>query len=161
MANQPKARVKQIHGNNLKIYHKRGHPFDNGNISTSEDDNDQQGRLAKQKRTYRKNPECKRWEKSRTNNQVYASHTNESESDSHPGTTDQESNDEENDESSDFENLSAKTNSIKTTLSSKNLKSPSRPRGSKDVEANQPGSTRTRLGRTIKKLERLNYSTAH
>ena len=26
--NQPKARVRQMHQNNLKIYHKRGHPID-------------------------------------------------------------------------------------------------------------------------------------
>ena len=58
--NQPKARVKQMHQNNLKIYHKRGHPIDQIKI----DPTPNLDVRVPSKRHYNKDPNNIRWKKS-------------------------------------------------------------------------------------------------
>jgi hypothetical protein len=55
----PRARVKQIHRNRLIAYFKRGHPHDRS-IETHESTHEN---TTKKKRSYTKNPDCKRWAK--------------------------------------------------------------------------------------------------
>ena len=59
--NRPRARVKQIHQNNLRVYFRRGHPDDNAaTIEEAEGPESQQAPLA---RPYNKNPLNPRWQR--------------------------------------------------------------------------------------------------
>ena len=57
--NQPRAKVRQMHQNNLKLYFRRGHPSDTAKIKDSSEVDD----AAPTKRTYNKDPLNPRWNK--------------------------------------------------------------------------------------------------
>ena len=57
--NQPRAKVRQMHQNNLKFYFRRGHPSDTPKIRDSSENDD----AVPTKRTYHKDPLNPRWNK--------------------------------------------------------------------------------------------------
>ena len=69
-ANQPKARVRKIHQDNLKMYFKRGYPLDNNN-----DESQPIPSTQPTKREYKKDPNNPRWNKKKdvTSNEAASS----------------------------------------------------------------------------------------
>ena len=55
--NQPRAKVRQMHQNNLKFYFRRGHPSENAKIRDSSENDD----VIPTRRTYNKNQLNPRW----------------------------------------------------------------------------------------------------
>ena len=55
--NQPRAKVRQMHQNNLKFYFRRGHPSENAKIRDSSENDD----VVPTKRAYNKDPLNPRW----------------------------------------------------------------------------------------------------
>lgn len=62
--NQPRAKVKQIHQNSLKLYFRRGHPVDSAKIDHTSDIDI----AVPSKRLYHKNPANPRWQKNPSDN---------------------------------------------------------------------------------------------
>lgn len=112
LASSPRAKVKQVHKNRLKIYFHIGHTLPT--IKEEPEDVDNQGDTSKKKRVYKKNPENPRWKNVVQNNDDNAVkdtdsacvgstenaqiHTNSKDSSSH---SESSSNDFSSDEKSD------------------------------------------------------------
>lgn len=75
--NQPRARVKAIHFNNLKIYHRRGHPTDHIKIDPTADIDI----AIPSKRTYIKNVNNPRWQNKKKSDLVRNSESDDLETD--------------------------------------------------------------------------------